>query len=203
MLDEYSKDASKRDGRCSTCKPCATKRTKAHMSGRLDLEARTCPRCGQSKRIEDFAGGGKKTYCKPCWREYQREYSAANPERRRGYKRENYRRRVERDPSYGRAMVLRRYGLTLETAADMLERQGDGCAVCGSPEPGGKHGTWHVDHDHGCCPPMQGCADCVRGLLCGNCNLLLGHAHDDADRLRAAANYLDAWRAREEAHAHG
>lgn len=59
----------------------------------------------------------------------------------------------------------------------------------------------HLDHDHDCCPgPVRvRCLDpampgsCIRGALCGNCNLMLGYAQDRPEALRAAADYLDAW----------
>jgi len=34
--------------------------------------------------------------------------------------------------------------------------------------------------------------DKIRGLLCRDCNLMLGHAQDNPDILREAANYLEA-----------
>lgn len=63
-----------------------------------------------------------------------------------------------------------------------------GCAVCGSG-----HGSrrLHVDHDHSCCPEQTSCGACVRGLLCKECNNAIGIMRDDADRLRAAASYLE------------
>jgi Recombination endonuclease VII len=45
----------------------------------------------------------------------------------------------------------------------------------------GRKGT-HIDHDH--------VTDEPRGLLCPNCNLLLGHAHDSAEILAKAISYL-------------
>ena len=43
----------------------------------------------------------------------------------------------------------------------------------------------HVDHNHN--------TGVVRGLLCFHCNLILGHAKDESARLRAAADYIDAF----------
>jgi hypothetical protein len=73
----------------------------------------------------------------------------------------------------------------------MLAAQGGGCAICGATEPGGR-GTFHVDHDHGCCAGTnrKTCGSCVRGLLCNGCNIGLGAFADDTTRLAAAIAYL-------------
>jgi len=57
------------------------------------------------------------------------------------------------------------------------------CAICHTADPGG-HGQWTIDHDHRCCPGIGSCGQCVRGLLCGQCNLMLGYANDQPERLR-------------------
>jgi hypothetical protein len=73
----------------------------------------------------------------------------------------------------------------------MTKDQDGRCAICRRDDPGTHHGYWHIDHDHKCCPTSgRGCGSCVRGLLCGSCNLGLGHFADDPARLDAAAMYL-------------
>jgi len=71
----------------------------------------------------------------------------------------------------------------------MLVAQGGGCAICGTVVPGGK-GQFHIDHDHACCPKARSCGKCIRGLLCGNCNVGIGMLGDNADRLGKAFSYL-------------
>ena len=66
------------------------------------------------------------------------------------------------------------YGLTVEDYEARLADQGGGCAVCGSAEPGGRGARFAVDHDQKCCPGRLSCGECVRGLLCAGCNLVLG-----------------------------
>lgn len=102
------------------------------------------------------------------------------------------RRRDGRLSATSRKALLTRYGLTDETYEAMLAAQGGGCAICGSTDPKTRHGKWHIDHDHSCCSnrDQRTCGKCVRGLLCQQCNLGLGHFEDDPDRLAAAARYL-------------
>jgi hypothetical protein len=67
----------------------------------------------------------------------------------------------------------------------MVMAQDGRCAVCGRAAS-----KLMVDHDHACCPGVEGCPRCVRGLLCGACNSMLGFARDDLATLRRAAEYL-------------
>ena len=39
----------------------------------------------------------------------------------------------------------------------------------------------------------KACKQCIRGILCDDCNVALGRAHDDAARLRKLADYLDTY----------
>ena len=70
-----------------------------------------------------------------------------------------------------------------------LEAQGWLCAACGR-EFGDE--TPRVDHDHSCCPGTSSCGNCVRSVLCMDCNRALGFLRDDPDRAMALATYL--WR---------
>lgn len=83
----------------------------------------------------------------------------------------------ERSPGYMRQYL---YGITPEQYDALLASQDNRCAICRSEGSGPK--GWHVDHDH--------VTGTVRGLLCGPCNLGLGHFNDDVDRLRAAIAYI-------------
>ncbi len=58
------------------------------------------------------------------------------------------------------------------------------CEVCGATE------NLVADHDHACCA-KYGCKKCLRGVLCGACNVAIGFMADEPKRLRAAADYLE------------
>lgn len=72
-----------------------------------------------------------------------------------------------------------KYGLTRDGLAALLA-QHESCAICGTDRWGAKGPQ--VDHDHA--------TGRVRGVLCVNCNTMIGHAGDDPARLRAAVRYL-------------
>jgi hypothetical protein len=90
-----------------------------------------------------------------------------------------------------RRRILRRYNLTQADWDAMVLRQGNRCAICNTERPGGRGEAWHIDHDHLCCPDAGSCGACVRGLLCHDCNTVLGRMNDDPVRLRSAAAYLE------------
>lgn len=81
------------------------------------------------------------------------------------------------------ATRIRRYGIDLADYFRMEREQNHRCAICGCEENDSRQGRWCIDHDHA--------TGAVRGLLCSNCNWLLGHAKDSAATLRAAAAYLE------------
>lgn len=81
-----------------------------------------------------------------------------------------------------------KYGLTVEQRDALLAEQAGKCAICGTTEPGAK--GWAIDHDHACCAETKTCGECVRGILCGRCNLAIGLFDDDPGRLRDAAEYV-------------
>ena len=98
--------------------------------------------------------------------EWQREHPEAVREHRRRYYQKNKARLNAAHRSYS---LRRSFGLTDEQFYNMAEIQDHRCAVCASPTPDGR-GTWHVDHDHACCPGRTSCGQCIRGLLCSRCN---------------------------------
>lgn len=85
-----------------------------------------------------------------------------------------------------------RYGITHDQFEELFEQQGRVCAICGTDTPGGNWKQWAVDHDHGCCPGSRGgCGNCVRGILCNNCNMGIGYFGDSPEKLTAAAAYAE------------
>lgn len=91
------------------------------------------------------------------------------------------------DSLYG---MTRKFNISLDRYQKMLDSQGGGCAICGGQSRNGDRLS--VDHDHACCPQRgRSCGQCVRGLLCADCNRSIGMMADDPQRLRAAADYLE------------
>lgn len=134
-----------------------------------------CPACGQAKPPSEFHSNvrrpdGLNDRCKPCWNAYCRERwikDSQNPERLR----------VRRN-----GHLRTKYGITIDQYEELAARQEGRCAICRRlPEEGamrkpGRLGpVLSVDHDHACCPDTaHSCGKCVRGLLCGKCNRMLG-----------------------------
>lgn len=76
--------------------------------------------------------------------------------------------------------LLSRYGITLEEYENLFIVQHGCCAICRVRKPAHE---FKVDHCHE--------TGKVRGLLCLNCNVLLGHAKDNPRILLDAVKYLN------------
>ena len=102
--------------------------------------------------------------------------------------------RAKKKSASARSHALRTvatYGITGEEYWLLYASQEGRCFVCRKGR--GLSRRLSVDHEHNLCdthPPDQGCALCIRALLCSRCNTLLGWL--DADALtRAIAMLMD------------
>lgn len=148
----------------------------------------TCQRCGNPSVGYTTGGGGQFKYCGDCQSDVQRERNDRKNAARRldGTLDDETRRQKRRRANIGR------YGITVERYDEMLAAQHGVCAICGKPPSGkGTSGqSLHVDHDHSCCPGTKSCGECVRGLLCSNCNMGIGYLKDNPKILTAALRYV-------------
>jgi len=104
--------------------------------------------------------------------------------------------RKTNEEKYGNYQRRWRYRITKEQIEERLRLQGGKCLGCGKLfSKVGKKNVPNVDHDHSCCPGKIRCGgNCIRGLLCFNCNAILGHAQDNVAQLKALINYLEVFR---------
>jgi hypothetical protein len=107
-------------------------------------------------------------------REYKRQWSVANKEKIKQY--------IINSKQQRRKLKLKHYGITPEQYNEIFNRQKGKCAICGKPQTELKK-RLHIDHNH--------ITGEIRGLLCFNCNLILGMSNDNSEQLRNAADYLD------------
>ena len=136
---------------------------------------RKCTKCGESKELETgFYKTGRKND-KPD----ARHYECKECTKKRVTAKHN------EDPLKARRAHLRRkYDISLEEYEQMLELQGNKCALCPATTPGGRHAqsNWCVDHDH--------VTGKVRELLCNDCNLVLGIIKDSPEHLGRMITYI-------------
>lgn len=83
--------------------------------------------------------------------------------------------------------IRRAYNITLEEYEEKLREQNSRCAICDIHHDDVKNKRLRyfklcVDHDHN--------TGKTRGLLCPHCNLMLGQANDNIERLQEAIEYL-------------
>ncbi len=141
---------------------------------------RTCPKCGQICT-------GTRNRCRPCVNRVAKEDRRDNLGKYLGQERARSRAHRAANPDHCRAVDVawkrKKSGYPIHGSAvvEMRERQGGGCAICGTTDPGGGKG-WSVDHDH--------TTGFIRGVLCRTCNTGLGCLKDSPELVLKAHAYL-------------
>ncbi len=82
---------------------------------------------------------------------------------------------------FKRYNLLCKYGLTLEKYNEILASQNECCAICKEHQSKQKK-SLYVDHCH--------VSGKIRGLLCYQCNIVLGHFRDSPIILQFCMDYL-------------
>lgn len=137
---------------------------------------KVCKRCEKELPLENFGphkttSDKLNTHCRPCDSKRQVEYQKRQP----GYVNQYLTRGIER------------HGISKEQYDNMMNDQNGSCALCRGKETENKRLS--IDHDHGCCPGNYSCGKCVRGLLCGRCNKMLGSLELSRVSLQAIKEY--------------
>ncbi len=167
--------------RVGRCRICERERVQAYRIRRWGQTQKRdpffCTGCSTQKTIEDFylaCRGHTWSQCKTCVAASRRKQKEADP---LGVAQRNR-----------EARLRLCYGMTTAGYAELLSRQGGGCAICGARENARKPGLpLPVDHCHK--------SGQVRGILCDLCNQGLGSFADSVDKLLNAAAYLRASKA--------
>jgi len=80
-------------------------------------------------------------------------------------------------------VLIKKYGLSLDEHSFLSAEQNHQCLICNILFSETRHRVAYVDHCHK--------TEVVRGLLCGKCNVGLGHFNDDPLILLKAIAYLE------------
>jgi len=143
-------------------------------------ETKMCGKCKKNLPRAQFSPhrrmkSGLQTYCKKCARDWHHEHPDYVKKKNEEWRKNN--------PNYGRNWLrLRIQGITPEMVEELRNAQNNKCAGCGMVFENSKTNIEHVDHCHS--------SGVIRGLLCRNCNIILGLCKDKTETLINLFNYL-------------
>ena len=167
-----------------------------------------CSKCGKEKELHEFPTSKREKYgvsyeCKKCRHqyyldnrerfiakskeqriknkealsEYRKEYAKKNKEKIADFQKEYRKTHKEERLNH---QYLRKYNISLNEVKELYKKQDGKCALFGEELKWGRE--CHLDHDHK--------TGEVRGLLCYKCNLMVGFAEDNVEKLLAAIDYI-------------
>lgn len=137
--------------------------------GDLHTGTRMCKVCTLRQPMTAFHYANRKTsrrrVCKGCCETRRKDWRAENP--------------AEASARDRRRTLKTKYGISEDKFWEMLVDQEFSCATCHVKLT---KATTHIDHDHR--------SGIVRGLLCFNCNVAIGHFRDNPVLMERAASYV-------------
>jgi hypothetical protein len=164
-------------------------------------EFNLCSRRGHQTKCRHHAAAMKRTWREANRDEHRksvRQWRKDNPEKLREMRKRSLRRRMAKNPE--RFRIKRRtrelrtkYGLSTERLRELFVIQNGLCGICfislllpksvnSEKKTSTEDHVARVDHCHA--------TGKIRGLLCMQCNLRLGHARDSVEWMRSAVEYL-------------
>lgn len=185
---------------------------KQHEHPIVLTDKKQCTKCKNLKNFSEFhkyskSPDGYKHYCKVCVREYDQiedDPKRTLPRKIQGelihcryceqylpkssfWSKNTYCKTCQ--PLIGHIGNLKKYGLTRDDYVDLEKSQNGVCKICGESEKYNRRLS--VDHDHTCCSGEESCGKCIRGLLCSNCNRVLGQVKDSTKILQNMIEYIN------------
>ena len=161
-----------------------------------------CPKCKLILDIQNFnrdrsTKDGLYPWCKSCVKRKDAVNYRSNKEtkllRNKQYDRDNPEKKTARNKRYAASNskkrreqgIKYRHGITTEQYNELLRIQNNCCAICGKDFALITNiKNIHLDHDHK--------TGAIRSILCGKCNVALGHVDDNIGVLYKMISYLVA-----------
>lgn len=142
---------------------------------------KTCVKCGEKKELELFSKGkqykdGRRGTCKQCHSNYMVNYYRVNPDKIEQKRKLN--------SGHGVNVNWKRHHITKEQFDKLLSIYDGKCHSCKDRK------AVSIDHDHSCCSSRWSCGNCIRGILCNQCNTALGLLNDDVKKIKNLIKYI-------------
>ena len=155
---------------CQECGKKCDKRSKKKTGLCRDCFLKSVNTNGEAKCITcgEATSEPRADYCKTCW--LNREVEG-------------------RKTTYRKYRLKSWFKLSLDEYDKMLKKQDNKCAIC-LIDQSELSKSLSVDHDRSCCPGEKSCGECIRGLLCSNCNFAIGQFKDNETTMKSAIKYI-------------
>lgn len=152
------------------------------MPSEVDI-TKACSKCGKRKRLVDFSKSrrhksGRGSWCKECINRNSAKWKKDNPDKSAASVRRFY-------WKHRAQCILKRrcynVGITTKEYLEIFRLHNGKCDICG---------VSHLELNKGLCIDHNHETGKIRGLICDNCNKMLGHSKDNPIILENAITYL-------------